>query len=70
MGKPRITTEATGIQRSSEKAPSAYHRLEAFVGIVDSGGLQLSTQTGKIFREALREKSAGESKRVQTFRET
>ncbi len=35
---------------------SAYDRLQAFAGIVDSGGLQLSTETGKRFREILEKK--------------
>jgi Arc/MetJ-type ribon-helix-helix transcriptional regulator len=32
---------------------SAYHRLRPFVGIVDSGGRQLSTDTGRNLREVL-----------------
>jgi Arc/MetJ-type ribon-helix-helix transcriptional regulator len=32
---------------------SAYHRLPPFVGIVDSGGRQLSADTGRKLREFL-----------------
>lgn len=35
---------------------SAYHRLRPFVGIVDSGGRQLSTETGRRVRELLEER--------------
>lgn len=35
---------------------SAYQRLQPFVGIADSGGQQLSEDTGRRFREALEEK--------------
>ncbi|HWM89587.1 MAG TPA: CopG family transcriptional regulator [Thermoanaerobaculia bacterium] len=35
---------------------SAYERLQPFVGIVDSGGKQLSEGTGKRLRELLAEK--------------
>lgn len=41
---------------------SALERLQPFVGIVDSGGRQLSRHTGRRFRELLQEKrSAGHS---------
>jgi predicted DNA-binding protein len=40
-----------------EEPRSAYQRLEAFVGAVDSGGKQLSTETGKRLRELLKERS-------------
>ena len=36
--------------------PSAYHRLRPFVGIIDSGGKQLSTETGRRLRELLQER--------------
>lgn len=35
---------------------SAYQRLQPFVGIADSGGKQLSEDTGKRLRELLEEK--------------
>jgi Arc/MetJ-type ribon-helix-helix transcriptional regulator len=35
---------------------SAYHRLQSFLGFVDSGGQQLSTETGKRLREMLEER--------------
>jgi hypothetical protein len=36
--------------------PSAYQRLQPFIGIADSGGQQLSKDTGKRLRELLAEK--------------
>lgn len=36
---------------------SAYDRLRPFIGIFDSGGLQLSTNTGQRLREILEEKA-------------
>ena len=36
--------------------PSAYQRLQPFIGLVDSGGRQLSTGTGARVREILQEK--------------
>jgi Arc/MetJ-type ribon-helix-helix transcriptional regulator len=36
--------------------PSAYQRLQPFIGIADSGGQQLSQGTGKRLREILEEK--------------
>lgn len=39
-----------------EEALSAYERLRPFVGIADSGGRQLSRESGRRFREALEEK--------------
>ncbi len=45
------------------RRPSAYQRLRPFVGIVDSGGSQLSTETGRRFRELLEERRrAGRSR--------
>lgn len=35
---------------------SAYDRLRPYIGIVDSGGQQLSERTGQRFREALEER--------------
>jgi hypothetical protein len=37
---------------------SAYHRLRPFVGVVDSGGKQLSTGTGRRLRQLLEERHA------------
>ena len=39
-----------------EGSPSAYERLQPFIGIADSGGRQLSRETGRRFRELLDEK--------------
>jgi Arc/MetJ-type ribon-helix-helix transcriptional regulator len=35
---------------------SAYHRLQPFIGVVDSGGRQLSEKTGEKLSEILEEK--------------
>jgi Arc/MetJ-type ribon-helix-helix transcriptional regulator len=35
---------------------SAYQRLQAFIGVFDSGGQQLSENTGKRLRELLEQK--------------
>ena len=35
---------------------SAYHRLQPFIGVADSGGRQLSERTGEKLRELLEEK--------------
>jgi hypothetical protein len=37
---------------------SSYHRLQPFIGIVDSGGEQLSTGTGRRLRQLLEERHA------------
>lgn len=64
MSKKRVKTDTALRQTPPKKASSAFERLQVFAGIVDSGGLQLSTEAGKRFREILRRKSAEESKRV------
>jgi len=48
-----IRDAITHLADEAGESRSAYQRLQAFVGIVDSGGLQLSTKTGKRFRELL-----------------
>lgn len=60
MGKERIRAEVAKPEVPGEEATSAYERLRPFAGIVDSGGLQLSTQTGIRFREGLKRKRARE----------
>jgi len=42
---------------------TAYQRLEAFAGVVDSGGLQLSTNTGGHMRAHLAERSSARRSR-------
>ena len=39
------------------KTETAYQWLQAFVGVVDSGGKQLSTDTGRKLTEILKERS-------------
>jgi predicted DNA-binding protein len=46
-----IREAITRLANEEEEPRSAYQRLEAFVGVVDSGGKQLSTETGKRLRE-------------------
>jgi Arc/MetJ-type ribon-helix-helix transcriptional regulator len=52
-----IREAITRLAEEEEKPRSAYQRLQPFVGIVDSGGKQLSTETGKRFRDLLKERS-------------
>lgn len=40
----------------AEGAPTAYDRLAPFVGVTDSGGRELSRETGTRFREILEAK--------------
>jgi Arc/MetJ-type ribon-helix-helix transcriptional regulator len=35
---------------------SAFHRLQPFIGLIDSGGQQLSTETGRRLRQVLEER--------------
>jgi Arc/MetJ-type ribon-helix-helix transcriptional regulator len=61
-GQTRSEVIRDAIVRLAEEAEeesqprSAYQRLEPFVGIADSGGRQLSTETGKRLREILKER--------------
>jgi len=55
-GQTRFEVIRDAINRlAAEEAeqPSAYHRLRPFVGIVDSGGQQLSTDSGRKVRAVL-----------------
>lgn len=54
----RIEAKITEKRNLTDGPTSAYDRLRPFAGVVDSGGLQLSTQTGRNFLEGLLEKSA------------
>jgi len=59
-----IREAITRLAEEEEEAPrSAYEQLQAFVGVVDSGGKQLSTETGKKLRELLKERSSARSPR-------
>lgn len=44
------------LAEAEREPPSAHHRLQPFIGIIDSGGRQLSTETGRRFRELLEER--------------
>jgi Arc/MetJ-type ribon-helix-helix transcriptional regulator len=58
-GQTRSEVLRDAIARLAEDEPgrpSAYHRLRPFLGIADSGGLQLSTATGRRVREILEER--------------
>lgn len=56
--RSEVVREAISRLADDEEQPrSAYQRLQAFVGVVDSGGKQLSTATGKRLRELLEERS-------------
>ncbi|HEV7515865.1 MAG TPA: ribbon-helix-helix protein, CopG family [Thermoanaerobaculia bacterium] len=51
-----IRDAITRLAEEEGESLSAYHRLEPFIGVIDSGGQQLSTETGRRFREILEEK--------------
>jgi Arc/MetJ-type ribon-helix-helix transcriptional regulator len=56
--RSEVIREAITRLAAEEREPrSAYQRLQPFVGIVDSGGKQLSAETGKRFRDLLKERS-------------
>jgi Arc/MetJ-type ribon-helix-helix transcriptional regulator len=56
--RSEVIREAITRLAAEEGEPrSAFQRLQPFVGIVDSGGKQLSTETGKRFRDLLKERS-------------
>lgn len=60
-GQTKSEVIRDAILRLAEAEPdgkplTAFRRLQPFVGIVDSGGKQLSTETGKKVREILQEK--------------
>jgi predicted DNA-binding protein len=60
QGQTRSEVIREAITRLAEEEGeprSAYQRLEAFVGTVDSGGKQLSMETGKRLSELLKERS-------------
>jgi Arc/MetJ-type ribon-helix-helix transcriptional regulator len=44
------------LAEAETEQPAALHRLRPFVGIVDSGGQQLSTDTGRKLRDLLEER--------------
>ena len=55
--RSEVIREAITRLADEEAAPrSAYQRLEAFIGTVDSCGKQLSTDTGKRLSELLKER--------------
>ncbi len=52
-----VIRDAIARLTDAESEPlSAYQRLQPFIGIADSGGKQLSENTGKRMRELLEEK--------------
>jgi len=55
--KSEVIRDAIARLADEEVEPlSAFQRLQTFVGIVDSGGRQLSTETGRRLREMLQER--------------
>jgi len=54
--KSDLIRDAISLLVEEEGEQSAYQRLQSFVGIADSGGQQLSQNTGRRFRDALEEK--------------
>lgn len=56
--RTEILRDALSRLAEEEREPSAYDRLQPFIGCSDSGGQQLSEQTGLRFREQLEAKRA------------
>lgn len=60
--KSDVIRDAIARLADDEPGPTtAYDRLQAYAGIVDSGGRQLSTDTGHRLRELLEERRARRS---------
>jgi predicted transcriptional regulator len=54
-----VLRDAIARLADDESGPiTAYQRLEAYAGIADSGGLQLSSDTGRSLRELLESRRA------------
>jgi len=51
-----IRDAITRLAEEEGEQGTAYQRLQAFIGLVDSGGRQLSTETGAKLHEILRKK--------------
>jgi len=54
--KSDVIRDAIARLAEDEREASAYDRLRPFIGVADSGGQQLSQDTGRKFREALEDK--------------
>ena len=60
-GQTKSEVIRDAIERLADDEPgpiTAYDRLQAYAGIIDSGGRQLSTDTGRRLRELLEERRA------------
>ena len=60
-GQTKSEVIRDAIERLADDEPgpvTAYERLQAYAGIIDSGGRQLSTDTGRRVRELLEERRA------------
>lgn len=63
-GQTKSEVIRDAIERLADDEPgpvTAYERLQAYAGILDSGGRQLSTDTGQRLRELLEERRARRS---------
>jgi Arc/MetJ-type ribon-helix-helix transcriptional regulator len=55
--KSEVLRDAIAYLAEKEREPlTAYHRLQPFLGLADSGGQQLSTGTGRQLRHLLEER--------------
>jgi Arc/MetJ-type ribon-helix-helix transcriptional regulator len=55
--KSEVLRDAIALLTEAEREPlSAYQRLQPFAGIADSGGQQLSKETGRRLRQVLEER--------------
>jgi hypothetical protein len=51
-----VLRDAISLLAEQQQAPTAYELLLPFIGIGDSGGRQLSKETGRRFKEILEDK--------------
>ncbi len=54
--KSDVIRDAIARLAEEDKETTAFQRLQSFIGVADSGGQQLSRETGRRFREVLEEK--------------
>jgi len=59
--KSDLIRDAISRLAEDEGELSVFQRLQSFIGIADSGGQQLSEDTGRRFRKALEEKRRARS---------
>lgn len=62
QARAEVIRDAIDLLACREKeTPTAYDQLQPFIGSCDSGGLQLSEETGRKFGELVRDKYSARS---------